>query len=509
METCDECYMNASSKYGYDWFIKVCTKPHLLVWAKLSGYPYWPAKVMSVYEKVLSVQFFGEHERAFVPAKDCYLYSQEDPNPVQPKTFRQQNFANCVAEAAEYIKNIIAKFGQFYYAEFKTLLNPDQLDKHVLDTIAGYGTDTEQDLPSFVAKAAAGGSNARKRNSVDRPNKSVLNAIADMRANDEQIVPKTPQIGISRKMAAKLKSSCIQRSNSVPDIPSLAKSVNAVSREEKHNIAKRKTIEKVQEMYYKAKMPKLFDYRTRYANILENPGILVLHKIDLTTSPRSSQCNTPETNDFVEKTTPKWDDDPPRYIASPRTFMKRTPDMSVHDSDSSTPISPFPPTSSTKPNFMSNSIPPIATSATSRIFNPQPSTSAQALGTLSVLCTNVLEKQSPMMIAPPNAQLSTQPIVAQSSRGLNVDSASVEKRASEMLVRLAAMTRAAAEKAASLQNDYSSIANYANEIINLRATVDNAEADRKPQCVNCGETARLFCTWSTGYCDYPCREQYR
>lgn len=39
------------------------------------GFPHWPAKAMKANkEGNVDVRFFGAHDRAWVPAKDCFLY---------------------------------------------------------------------------------------------------------------------------------------------------------------------------------------------------------------------------------------------------------------------------------------------------------------------------------------------------------------------------------------------------------------------------------------------------
>lgn len=80
IETCPECYYNANTR-KHDWFEEVCMRPHILIWAKLKGFPFWPAKAMGVTAALVDVRFFGEHDRAWVPIRDCYLFSKEDPNP--------------------------------------------------------------------------------------------------------------------------------------------------------------------------------------------------------------------------------------------------------------------------------------------------------------------------------------------------------------------------------------------------------------------------------------------
>lgn len=54
-------------------------RPHILVWAKLKGFPFWPAKAMKIKDDQVDVRFFGQHDRAWVNLKDCFLYSEEMP----------------------------------------------------------------------------------------------------------------------------------------------------------------------------------------------------------------------------------------------------------------------------------------------------------------------------------------------------------------------------------------------------------------------------------------------
>jgi hypothetical protein len=50
--------------------------PHLLVWAKMTGFPYWPGKAMRVNnDNNVDVRFFGAHDKAWLPSKDVFLYS--------------------------------------------------------------------------------------------------------------------------------------------------------------------------------------------------------------------------------------------------------------------------------------------------------------------------------------------------------------------------------------------------------------------------------------------------
>uniref|UniRef100_A0A1A9VEW0 PWWP domain-containing protein n=1 Tax=Glossina austeni TaxID=7395 RepID=A0A1A9VEW0_GLOAU len=124
IDTCAQCYMNANSRN--DWFVDVCDQPHLLVWAKLKGFPYWPAKAMGIGQgSLVNVRFFGQHDRAFVPLKDCFLYSQQDPNS-QTGRRSARELADCIKEVEMHMERIKKKIGAFQYAPFKTPYDPNE-----------------------------------------------------------------------------------------------------------------------------------------------------------------------------------------------------------------------------------------------------------------------------------------------------------------------------------------------------------------------------------------------
>lgn len=54
IEYCGDCYKN---RVEPNYFTLVCSKPYPLLWAKFDKYPYWPAKLISVIENHLYVQF--------------------------------------------------------------------------------------------------------------------------------------------------------------------------------------------------------------------------------------------------------------------------------------------------------------------------------------------------------------------------------------------------------------------------------------------------------------------
>lgn len=49
IKLCHDCFRKSNEKNHEWWFCLPCTVPHEVVWAKQTGYPYWPAKVRSIF----------------------------------------------------------------------------------------------------------------------------------------------------------------------------------------------------------------------------------------------------------------------------------------------------------------------------------------------------------------------------------------------------------------------------------------------------------------------------
>ncbi|XP_018570944.1 protein kinase C-binding protein 1 isoform X2 [Anoplophora glabripennis] len=172
IENCPSCYLNANTKKN-TWFVEVCPKPHLLVWAKLKGFPFWPAKAMCTNTSgMVDVRFFGAHDRAWVHYKECYLFSEKDPN-----TFKQKRYdiEKCIDELNIYIENLKKIYGEFKYAPYKTLLEPDNETKQLQIFLPKYKT------PS------------RKKNKIDNIN-SKVNFIEDKKEK-KVIADNTSEVG--------------------------------------------------------------------------------------------------------------------------------------------------------------------------------------------------------------------------------------------------------------------------------------------------------------------------
>uniref|UniRef100_A0A8C4IV65 Protein kinase C-binding protein 1 n=1 Tax=Dicentrarchus labrax TaxID=13489 RepID=A0A8C4IV65_DICLA len=106
------------------------SQPHPLVWAKLKGFPFWPAKALREKDGQVDARFFGQHDRAWVPINNCYLMSKEIPFSVK-KT--KSIFNSAMQEMEVYVENIRKKFGVFNYAPFRTPYTPNNQLQMLLD----------------------------------------------------------------------------------------------------------------------------------------------------------------------------------------------------------------------------------------------------------------------------------------------------------------------------------------------------------------------------------------
>lgn len=80
-------------------------------------------------EENVDVRFFGAHDRAWIPVKDVFLYSEEPP--VVLKNKKRGNLDGCMHEVDMYIKNITEKFGKFQYADFKTNIDSKKEEEQI------------------------------------------------------------------------------------------------------------------------------------------------------------------------------------------------------------------------------------------------------------------------------------------------------------------------------------------------------------------------------------------
>lgn len=194
IEACPECYSAAHARKP-TWFTDVCTTPHILLWAKLKGFPYWPAKGMSVSSAGhVDVRFFGAHDRAWVPAKDCYLYSEKDPNNFRTK---RQDIVDSMQEAEEHIRNISRKYGKFVYPPFKTQLDPTKLTEQLKMMIPAFEGELRMPMKEKTNTPIA--AKKKSRSLSTRSCKSTINDGDTSETEESQDNEKSPIV--ARKMA--------------------------------------------------------------------------------------------------------------------------------------------------------------------------------------------------------------------------------------------------------------------------------------------------------------------
>ncbi|KAK7123580.1 hypothetical protein R3I93_021876 [Phoxinus phoxinus] len=65
---CRHCFYLSNARPD-NWFCFPCSPNHELVWARMKGFGYWPAKVMQREGSQVDVRFFGhQHQRAWIPS---------------------------------------------------------------------------------------------------------------------------------------------------------------------------------------------------------------------------------------------------------------------------------------------------------------------------------------------------------------------------------------------------------------------------------------------------------
>ncbi len=115
IEVCPDCYLSSITKHSDQWFTEPCRLPHLLVFAKIKGFPFWPAKALKAIGNTdLDVRFFGAHDRSIVSVEKCYWLSKEYP--ANLRNHAMINMQPSVLELNEHIKKLEMEFGSFKYA---------------------------------------------------------------------------------------------------------------------------------------------------------------------------------------------------------------------------------------------------------------------------------------------------------------------------------------------------------------------------------------------------------
>lgn len=103
IKQCKSCYYLSNAKPD-SWFCQPCDPPHELVYAKLKGYSYWPAKVIRKLGDKYDVRFFGGfHQRSTLPSD---AIKPIDVNIQKLVTKRTAGFTKACEELKKYQENL-------------------------------------------------------------------------------------------------------------------------------------------------------------------------------------------------------------------------------------------------------------------------------------------------------------------------------------------------------------------------------------------------------------------
>lgn len=99
VKICNQCYENAHI-YPDTSFVMPCNTPHLIIWAKPEGFPFWPAKAMTINDGKVHVRFFEDHTISDLEPENCYLFSEETPEDSIPSV---ETYGTALKVSIEYI----------------------------------------------------------------------------------------------------------------------------------------------------------------------------------------------------------------------------------------------------------------------------------------------------------------------------------------------------------------------------------------------------------------------
>jgi hypothetical protein len=97
--------------------------PHPLIWAKMKGFPFWPAKALRIVNGLIDVRFFGAHDRLWTQTSKCFWLSKNLPS---GHRLHLNNLQPSLSELNLHIERLIKKFGEFNYAPNKATIDADK-----------------------------------------------------------------------------------------------------------------------------------------------------------------------------------------------------------------------------------------------------------------------------------------------------------------------------------------------------------------------------------------------
>uniref|UniRef100_A0A7N6BX91 Zinc finger, MYND-type containing 11 n=1 Tax=Anabas testudineus TaxID=64144 RepID=A0A7N6BX91_ANATE len=122
---CKNCFYLSNARPD-NWFCYPCNPSHDLVWAKMKGFGYWPAKVLQREDNQVDVRFFGhQHQRAWIPSDNI----QDIKVSVQQLQVKRSNGWKKACEELEVYQRFLRE-GRMW----KTKMEEDEAESSISST---------------------------------------------------------------------------------------------------------------------------------------------------------------------------------------------------------------------------------------------------------------------------------------------------------------------------------------------------------------------------------------
>ncbi|XP_069579741.1 zinc finger MYND domain-containing protein 11 isoform X1 [Brachyistius frenatus] len=122
---CKNCFYLSNARPD-NWFCYPCSPSHDLVWAKMKGFGYWPAKVLQREDNQVDVRFFGhQHQRAWIPADNI----QDIKVSVQQLQVKRSNGWKKACEELEVYQRFVRE-GRFWKMKMEEASLPQQQNQN-------------------------------------------------------------------------------------------------------------------------------------------------------------------------------------------------------------------------------------------------------------------------------------------------------------------------------------------------------------------------------------------
>ncbi|XP_068196404.1 zinc finger MYND domain-containing protein 11 isoform X2 [Antennarius striatus] len=118
---CKNCFYLSNARPD-NWFCYPCSPSHDLVWAKMKGFGYWPAKVLQREDNQVDVRFFGhQHQRAWIPSDNI----QDIKVSVQQLQVKRSNGWKKACEELEVYQRFLRE-GRFWKTKMEDASMPHE-----------------------------------------------------------------------------------------------------------------------------------------------------------------------------------------------------------------------------------------------------------------------------------------------------------------------------------------------------------------------------------------------